>query len=189
MFIQKHDGVYWNSSVDESSALSITIFRLLAENRLTTAAVVWPGSGFQPLKCCRQFGSTRNHYMTIKMGDCAPTACQVHLTQPQKALMFTQEGTDDLQPDTLSLKTYLPKERFLILYQADDAIPRQLCGNGEITWCIGKILTAFYIMVCLLFHCHILEAAEIKEQQQLVLIQLHAIVYNATCLWSFVKWS
>lgn len=66
--------------------------------------------------------------MTIKRGDCAPTACHVHLTQPQKALIFTQEGTDDLQPDTLS-----PQDRFLILYQADDTIPYELCKNGEIT--------------------------------------------------------
>jgi len=65
--------------------------------------------------------------MTIKMGDCAPTACHVHLTQPQKALMFTQEGTDDLQPDTLSPSGPVP-----------DPVSRQryrspCVGNGEIT--------------------------------------------------------
>ena len=43
--------------------------------------------------------------MAIKMGDCAATACQVHLIQPQRAFMFTQGGADDLQPDTLSPKT------------------------------------------------------------------------------------
>lgn len=42
---------------------------------------------------------------TIKTADCAPTACRVHLTRPQKALMLTQEDASDLQPDTLSLKT------------------------------------------------------------------------------------
>lgn len=44
------------------------------------------GSGFHPLKRCRHFGSTWNRYTTIKVGDCAPTACRAHLTRPQKAL-------------------------------------------------------------------------------------------------------
>lgn len=95
-----------NVAVELSDSINFLLFSVpSAKAQLTTTVVVWPGSGFQPLKCCRQFGSTWNHYMTIKMGDCAPTACQVHLTQPQRALMFTQEGADDLQLDTLSLKT------------------------------------------------------------------------------------
>lgn len=44
------------------------------------------GSGFHPPKRCRHFGSTWNRYMTIKVGDCTPTACRAHLTRPQKAL-------------------------------------------------------------------------------------------------------
>lgn len=43
------------------------------------------GSGFHPLKRFRHFGSTWNRYTTIKVDDCAPTAC-AHLTRPQKAL-------------------------------------------------------------------------------------------------------
>lgn len=83
---------------------AITSFVPSLKAQFTISVVVWPGSGFQPLKCCRQFVSTWNRYMTIKMADCAPTACQVHLTRPQMALMFTQEGTDDLHADTLSLE-------------------------------------------------------------------------------------
>lgn len=100
---------------------------------LTASAAVWRGSGFQPLKRCRHFGSTWNRYTAIKTGDCALTACHVHLTWPHAALMFTREGADDLQPDTLSRRT-----QFLILYRAGDTILHQQSGSGEITWCIGK---------------------------------------------------
>lgn len=140
---------------DQYAALSIKPHRSIyflppvaaPEAWLTASVAARQGSGFQPAKRCRHFGSTWNRYTAIKTGDCALTACHVHLTRPQKALMFTQEGTDDLQPDTLSRRA-----RFLILYRADDTILHRLNGSGEITWCIGEILTVFCIQACLVCH-------------------------------------
>ena len=138
--------------VSEELSLGFFFFAPVGNIQITTSVVVWLSSGFQPLKRCRQFGSTWNRYMTIKMGDCAATACQVHLTQPQRALMFTQEGMDDLQPDTLSLKTN-------VQYYMKLMIPSFMgCGEmGEITRCVRKILTPIRVLVRLLLHCDLLQ--------------------------------